>query len=275
MSQYGWDDCPEEAQGQVARMLEGFRAHLGDNLLGVYLHGSLAMGCFNPARSDLDILVVTPHAILLETKRALAELLLTLSRRPHPVEISFLHQDDLIPWSYPTPFDFHFSEDWREEFERALATGTWRTWDEKPRRDADLAAHITILRHRGVRLYGAAIADVFPIVPPEDYADSIQGDIEAGLDDLPNHPVYGILNACRTLAYRREGHILSKDEGGQWATQTLPSPLQTVAAKALAAYRGEMQTEPFAPEELTIFAAQIRQTFYQPAPPSASTHDRQ
>lgn len=31
---------------------------MGKNLVGVYLHGSLAMGCFNPWESDLDLLVV-------------------------------------------------------------------------------------------------------------------------------------------------------------------------------------------------------------------------
>ena len=31
---------------------------LGDNLCGIYLHGSLAFGCFNWAKSDIDFLVV-------------------------------------------------------------------------------------------------------------------------------------------------------------------------------------------------------------------------
>jgi hypothetical protein len=28
---------------------------LKENLVGMYLHGSLAMDCFNPARSDIDL----------------------------------------------------------------------------------------------------------------------------------------------------------------------------------------------------------------------------
>ena len=31
---------------------------LGGNLVGVYLHGSSVMGCYNPMKSDLDFLVV-------------------------------------------------------------------------------------------------------------------------------------------------------------------------------------------------------------------------
>ncbi|MGG3622825.1 nucleotidyltransferase domain-containing protein [Bacillus gobiensis] len=32
--------------------------HLQSNLAGIYLHGSLAMNCFNPIHSDIDLLVI-------------------------------------------------------------------------------------------------------------------------------------------------------------------------------------------------------------------------
>ena len=31
---------------------------LKDNLCGVYLHGSSVMGCFNPVKSDADLIVI-------------------------------------------------------------------------------------------------------------------------------------------------------------------------------------------------------------------------
>ena len=31
------------------------RLILGENLVGVYLHGSAVMGCFNPAKSDMAL----------------------------------------------------------------------------------------------------------------------------------------------------------------------------------------------------------------------------
>ena len=37
---------------------EKSREIFGSTLTGVYLHGSLAMGCFHPKKSDLDLLVV-------------------------------------------------------------------------------------------------------------------------------------------------------------------------------------------------------------------------
>ena len=35
-----------------------FKEELGDNLVGIYLHGSLAMGRFNPDTSDIDLSLV-------------------------------------------------------------------------------------------------------------------------------------------------------------------------------------------------------------------------
>ena len=31
-----------------------FSEILGDNLIGIYLHGSVAFGCYNPLLSDID-----------------------------------------------------------------------------------------------------------------------------------------------------------------------------------------------------------------------------
>lgn len=42
---------------------------LYDNLIGIYLHGSLAMGCYNEKISDIDLLVVVKNDVSRETKR--------------------------------------------------------------------------------------------------------------------------------------------------------------------------------------------------------------
>ena len=36
---------------------------LQDNLVGVYLHGSSVMGCFNPEKSDIDLIVVVERPL--------------------------------------------------------------------------------------------------------------------------------------------------------------------------------------------------------------------
>lgn len=45
------------------------REILKDNLIGVYLHGSLAMGCFNPKLSDVDFIVVVERKLSVDEKK--------------------------------------------------------------------------------------------------------------------------------------------------------------------------------------------------------------
>ncbi len=261
MSQYGWESCPPDVRRQVDRLTAGLHTCLADNLSGVYLHGSLAMACFNPARSDVDLLVVVRQAMPVETKRDLAGLLLDLSRRPNPIEVSCLSHADLDPWRYPTPFDFHYSEKWRDAYARDLTGAGWRAWNAAQRCDEDLAAHIAVTRRRGVCLYGPPVGEVFPAVPRRDFLASVLADVlspEWGLGSVAKNPVYVVLNACRTLAYLRGGEILSKDEGGVWALQALPGRFHSTLAAALDAYRDSAGDGSLSKEAAAGFAAYMR-----------------
>lgn len=66
----------EEALAFVAAMERFWRARLGDDLLGLYLLGSLAHGGFNSRYSDIDVAVITESGLdddLLAESRAEAE----------------------------------------------------------------------------------------------------------------------------------------------------------------------------------------------------------
>lgn len=259
MSQYSWANCPEPVRTQINNLLDMLQQTLSNNLVGVYLHGSLAMGSFNPARSDLDVLVVTREGMTAETKRDMAHYLLTCSLSPSPIEISFLIEQDIHPFQHPLPFDLHYSEDWRERYGQALANDTWRSWNDETRCDPDLAAHITVTRARGICLHGKPILEVLPPVPPAFYIASIVGDFHDALAERQHMPVYFTLNTCRVLAYLREGHIYSKDEGGVWGLQTLPAELHGVVEQALNIYRGNMAETPFDEMALTTLAHYMEQ----------------
>ena len=259
MTQFGWSDaCPLEVRQQVTSLVEGMRSILGENLVGVYLHGSLAMGCFNPRRSDLDLLVICERRTGVEQKRQLAELLLRVSLAPCPVELCVLAHNQLHPWRHPAPFDLHFSEAWRDRTGAALASGEWRTWNDSESCDEDLAGHITVVRQRGVCLHGAPIAAVFPVTPAADYLASVLADVrspDCGLNSALEAPVYVILNACRTYAYLTTGRVLSKDEGGMWALQVLPSQFHATLQSALSAYRTDQDDVRLVHEEVVHLAA--------------------
>lgn len=251
MSQYGWPDCPQDVRSQIQDILDAFEKLLRDNLAGVYLHGSLALGCFNPERSDVDLLAVTNDRMTAQTKRRLAELLLSSSAAPAPVEVSFLRQKHMSPWQYPTPFDFHYSEDYREKFAEKLSSGGW---SDEQQTDKDLAAHITLTRRRGIALCGKPVEEVFPVVPEEDYVDSIIEDFNWGAERMMQYPINFILNACRVLAYLLDKQVFSKDEAGEWALAHLPEDVGEYVARALDIYRGNSEEKPFAETNLKRIA---------------------
>ena len=62
----GWESA-------AALFAEDAREAFGGNLAGVYLHGSAAMGCWNPAKSDLDLIVVVQDSPDDACKRAFME----------------------------------------------------------------------------------------------------------------------------------------------------------------------------------------------------------
>ena len=250
-----WPDAPAVIVAQVWRLTEGLRQRLGDTLLGVYLHGSLAMGGFNSERSDIDLLAVTHRPLTRAAKRDVAEFLLGLSGAPRSVEISLLSRRDLTPWTFPTPFDFHFSEMWRERIAADVASGAWRRWGEKRATDPDLAAHITVLRHRGAVLWGPPIDRVLPEVPRSDYITAIwDHDTKGAAASIMDNPVYAVLNLCRVLLFLQEGRVVSKDEGGAWGGHALPPEYGEVVGHALRLYRGEDAVARFDPAGLRQFA---------------------
>ena len=73
----------DELPGSCRKILEGFaeaaKECFGSGLTGVYLHGSAVMGCFNPEKSDLDLLVVTETAPPDGEKRRFMEKVVSLN----------------------------------------------------------------------------------------------------------------------------------------------------------------------------------------------------
>ena len=102
--------------------------------------------------------------------------------------------------------------------------------------DKDLAAHFTIINHRGKCLYGASIKDTFADVPVQDYMDSIWNDIADAEEEIADNPMYLVLNLARVFAYLKERLVLSKKEGGEWALNNISEKYHSLIQNALIEY---------------------------------------
>lgn len=246
--------CPIDVQQQLKRLCSEIQNLLADNLIGIYLHGSLAMGFFNPSHSDIDLLVVDRASIPPARKRDLGEFLLYLSNHPIPIEIHFLVYSDLHPWQYPPRFDFHYSEGWRARYEIDLQSDAWQAWDNPDQQDPDLGAHVAVARARGTVLIGPPVEMVFPLIPHADYLAAVRFDLEDAFHQIEANPVYHVLNICRTLGYLQTGRILSKAEGGEWAQANLPARFHAIISAALESYTHGGPTGEFVTDQLVDFA---------------------
>ena len=215
--------------------MRGFQEILGLGLTGVYLHGSLAAGAFDRARSDIDLLVVVKSGLNEDERRRLAQLLTSLSgRRPIPedIEMSVILEDAVRDFRHPLPFEFHNSAGEMG----AILSGKQASWSS--RTDRDLAAHCAVTRAKGVALVGKPIREVFGPVPHEDYLDAILHDLDAILesDNILEDPYYSVLNICRVFQVLEEGEgsVPTKLQGAEWARAHLPAQFSPVVCLALA-----------------------------------------
>ena len=236
----------------LSRFVIMSRETLGDNVIGIYLHGSAAMGCFHKEKSDLDLLLVVEKEPLDKEKHAFMNGVVALNEEASAkgLELSVVKKEVCKPFVYPTPFELHFS----------VAHLNW--WKESPDdyvakmkgTDKDLAAHFTIINQYGIALYGAPVAEIFGPVPKEDYIDSILFDVEGAQEDILESPMYMTLNLCRVLGFLQEDLVLSKKSGGEWGLANMPERFRGLISEALLCYETEKEMKAKTQEERNALA---------------------
>ena len=229
---------PPKSEADARALLEQIKTAymdiLGDSLTGIYLHGSLAAGCFRWDRGDIDFIVAVRRPLAEETKMALVQTLYALEPMAPPkgLEMSAILEEYCrsVPW--PVPFEIHYSTGHRQEYEQDARGYCARMHGEDP----DLTCHILCLNAFGKVIEGAPIPQVFGPVKKEDALRAIRFDVKDAADHLHENPVYYVLNLCRAVAYMKKDLVLSKREGGEWALRNMPSIHQQVIQAALNAY---------------------------------------
>jgi len=235
-----WPNCDKAIYAYINGFVNMLKGKLTDNLVGIYLHGSLAMNSYFPPKSDMDFIIVTFRKL----DPALAEALnMAIARyaeiRPTIgcIECSVIILNTVQKVPEPTPYELHYSEMWHER----ILNGTVKYGTEQF--DSDLPAHLMSVKKRGICLYGMAIDDVFGEVSWQSFLMSVMDDFNWIVENVNicESPYYGVLNICRVLQMitERNDKYLSKYEGAIWGIRNLPSEYKPLIRKALEVYASD------------------------------------
>jgi predicted nucleotidyltransferase len=205
-------------------LVEGLVELLGDDLLGVYLHGSAVLGNGGP-RSDVDVLAIAARRTTDDERRRMLGLCRSVSLSPRPLEFDLVVASEIRPWRHPAPYDFHYSELRRD----GSGPGTNR----------DLASAVTMVLAGDTTLFGPPPAQLLDPVPRADYIDAILKDTETVDEYLPWDTRNVILTLARVWAGIGSDVVHSKVSAAEWALLRLPEEHRAVLQRAVAIYRGE------------------------------------
>lgn len=208
---------------------------LQDNYVGVYFHGSLRLGSFNPNKSDLDFIIVVKEKINSETKQFIWDKLLE-NEQLFPkkgFEFSVVLEDNCRNIKHPIPYELHGSRDWIERYKEDKTI----VINDDYKVDPDLASHFNVINVPNDKMdFGKLSKEVFSKVPKEYIIDSNYSDTLDCVEEIVNNPVYCILNLCRFYALIRDDLTLSKYDGGKWALENMDSNYNDVIKNAMEDY---------------------------------------
>ncbi len=215
-----WTAYPE-IDALLARLLAEVRAILGAEFVGMVLYGSLALGDFDPRRSDVDFVVVTESPVEGAALVALQAMHRRLGAGPGrwalELEGSYIPRAALRRYAPP---DIH-----HPHIDRGAPDLTVSA------HDMDWVVQRHVLREHGITLAGP---------PPDTLIDPVTPDaLRRAVRDLfafwwlpmvaddshlsaEGYRMYAILTMPRILYTLAHGAIVSKPVAARWALETLP-----------------------------------------------------
>lgn len=135
----------QNTNGILEELSKNILKIIGDDLVGIYLHGSLAMGCYNPKSSDIDFVIIVRNHLNPNNKKSLIEYLVKIEQGTMDVhfEMSMIKEQDLHPCKHPMNFLLHYSKQHKKAF---IESGSMCQNSIDP----DLIAHIAMIKEGGL-----------------------------------------------------------------------------------------------------------------------------
>lgn len=226
-----------EVNAVLDLLLAGAREVLGEQLVGMYLYGSLSSGDFDPLSSDIDFLIVTSDMLddtaTTELEKMHQRIWASGFKCALKLEGSYLPVNHLPRYeksgiAYPTVNEGKFY----------LAP-----------HDSDWIIQRHIIRECGLALAGPDSKSLIEPVSPQDIRCAVRGFLDGWwfplLADLPRlknrgtgYHAYAILTMCRSLHALEHGTIVSKPKAAKWAKEAFEGKWKPAIEQALAVQAG-------------------------------------
>jgi aminoglycoside adenylyltransferase-like protein len=221
---------PARMPGDVYRILNDLAARLpillDRNLFGIYLYGSLTQRAFNPARSDIDCIVITRRKLSdSQFKRVRSWLSLTSRSNPYAprLQISFLIKDAVLT-SNSAACLYQFGK-----LKRVRSDGNPIIW-------------VNVLKS-GQTLCGPPPESFVPPITRELLSRALVREVgylheeliekpNSEWRDVPFYRRYAAVTVCRILYTARKGAVVSKTTAAKWAIAQLPKRWSAIIRQA-------------------------------------------
>ncbi len=221
------ETLPQHVHRTMQALTEGLVAILGERLVGVYLGGSLSLGDFCEASSDVDFLVVTRAPLSTEEVQALEWLhraLLQSYPYASRLEGDYAPQSFLIPEGTIAPVP-------------GCKRGVFLPNVGQIMLSAD---NIRNMREQGLAFYGPPPAEVLPPVTAGHVRTAVREMLmeESGQSDTPEQAAQAVLNLLRSALALETGMPASKSAGAEWGLARLAPTWHPLIRAAVAVRRG-------------------------------------
>jgi hypothetical protein len=217
-------------------LLKNVQAVLDTYFIGLYLHGSLALGDFDPGHSDIDFVVVTTRELPL---KLISDLEAMHSRIKDSglewakkLEGTYISKKALLRYNPDDAPHPHINEQ--------------KFFVARDKIDSVINRHI--LRECGVAVAGPPIRPLIAPVSPDELREAVVlGIRNAWTPRLkepewlvpPGHQPYLVVTCCRALYTVKFGTVTSKPVSVRWALTALDKQWTNLIETAMAWHYGE------------------------------------
>ena len=220
------ENIPEKLFALLEAMARDFPSLLKDNLVGIYLWGSLTYDGFDERCSDADAVVVTRKGLNKREFSALDEW--------------FGNQLKKNPWTGKLDMRFFIDGEFLDKNSRCVGYH----FGKLTRHGSDANPFFWInIAESGITLWGKPAKAIAPKVPPEVLNAALFLELDYLKEGLPKYAgdksdeaffytSYAVLTACRIFYTAFNRKLVSKDTASNFALENLPEKWRSIIQAA-------------------------------------------